>query len=176
MQDLEAFGTIVLAIATWYLAYKTKVLADEGRSAQDQAELQHRQQLMPLVVAVEGMRAVSPSQWKHGGSQKRAFQFSSVLANRGVGPALKIRVFLSIQGHEEKRFSCSGDLADLPIPPLGAKDSVDADDFRLEVHSDLSLSDQYSFSYALQYEDVFGQTFRTEYCSSGILRFVPPET
>jgi hypothetical protein len=176
-----AFGTFVAAAVTGWMALMT-------RNSVRQTQEHHRDAFRPLVIFMpydgidpknrkELIKFSGPSE----GNQLRHLLLNGTLQNIGVGPALNLRLRLALMNPNDVRVTC--ELSPMKInesrqgPKFGPGDGPFplAGQWPLAVPVELSqgftdtdflIAQNSAWSVIFEYEDVFGQRFRTCHASS----------
>lgn len=188
---ISAVATGIAAFATFAAAGVTGWMAWMARKSILQTQEHHRDAFRPLV-AFMPYNGIDPQDRKglidfkgaSEGNEAHALWLHGTLQNIGVGPALNLRLQLAAMNREDLRAACE-------ISPMKAGEVRQGPKFNPGGQSPLKVPVQLSqrfndtdfqlapngpWSIYLEYEDVFGQRFRTCHASSLHLPWTTTET
>ena len=175
--DWTAVGSVATAAAALITAW----MAAMTRRSIRQTQRHHRDAFRPLVVFMP-YDGIDPQARKElidfkataEGSKVYALQLYGTLQNVGVGPALNLRLRLAVLNPEDFRATCelspmkAGELRHGPKLDLGGQLPLTVP-VQLSAgfnDTDFQMAPNGPWSIYLEYEDVFGQCFRTCHASS----------
>ena len=161
-EPLIAIATVVLAAFTAWMAFETKKLAEEGRDSSVLMELHHQERLAPILQfypdPIGGFPGGIQFDWWNDPQGCRC-QIRGMLHNSGLGPALNIKLIITIPNYF------------LPItfiaPPVGSLEKQEY--FREYLSTDFNFTDcaflesnQGIWEMRIEYTDLFGNPYLTQ--------------